>query len=95
MTGVGVQGFNEQELKLLIDSKQLSMPRVESGEHGYAVCFEIGSSLREVDASERPAGTLMTFRGEVKRFRSHRTLIQNMKKLGIARWRCKLAPDDQ
>jgi hypothetical protein len=85
-----VKGFNERELKELVQSEELRHPRVEADDTGYTLQFDLGVRLREARYAEEADGTLTTFRGQPKRFRSHRTLIQNLKKLGIARWRCRL-----
>ena len=88
-----VKGFNERQLKQLIQNEELRYPRVESDEAGYQLRFNVGAALRDAARLNEADGTLTTFRGQPKRFRSHRTLIRNMKKLGIARWRCRLDAD--
>ena len=85
-----MRGFNERELKKLVVKRELRHPRVESDGSGYRVRFDLGMRLRDASRRDEADGMLTTFRGQPKRFRSHRTLIQNMKKLGIARWRCRL-----
>jgi hypothetical protein len=85
-----VQGFNEQQLKKLVVKQELRHPRVEFDEAGYQLRFNVGNTLRDAARLGEADGTLTTFRGQPKRFRSHRTLIRNMKKLGIARWRFSL-----
>ncbi|MEP5766557.1 MAG: hypothetical protein ABJ308_18295 [Halieaceae bacterium] len=81
-------------MKQLVDEEQLKRPRVESRGQGYEVSFDLDSGLRDVNVEDVADGRLTTFRGQVKRFRTHRTLIQNMKKMGIGRWRCRLDPED-
>lgn len=85
-----MRGFNERELKELVESEEIRHPRVDADDSGYVLRFDLGVRLRDVQEAQDADGTLMTFRGQPKRFRSHRTLIQNLKKLGIARWRCRL-----
>ena len=85
-----MQGFNERQLKQLVQRQELRHPRVESDEAGYQLRFNVGQSLMDAARLGEADGTLTTFRGQPKRFRSHRTLIRNMKKLGIARWRVRL-----
>jgi hypothetical protein len=85
-----VRKFNERQLKQLINNQELRHPRVDSDEEGYQFRFNVGSHLRDASRLNEADGTLTTFRGQPKRFRSHRTLIRNMKKLGISRWRCRL-----
>lgn len=84
-----MRGYNERELKQLVQSEEVRHPRVDSDGSSYQLRFDLGVRLRDVQRAEEADGTLTTFRGQPKRFRSHRTLIQNMKKLGIARWRCR------
>lgn len=88
-----MRGFNERELKNLVIRRELKHPRVDSDGSGYRVRFDLGARLRDASRLEEADGTLTTFRGQPKRFRSHRTLIQNMKKLGIARWHCRIDPE--
>ncbi len=85
-----MRGFNERELKQLVIKRELRHPRVDSDGVGYGVRFDLGVRLRDASRRDEADGMLTTFRGQPKRFRSHRTLIQNMKKLGIARWHCRL-----
>ncbi|MDJ0878529.1 MAG: hypothetical protein QNI86_07950 [Halieaceae bacterium] len=85
-----MRGYNERELKELVQSEEVKHPRVDSDGGGYQLRFDLGLRLRDASQQEEADGTLTTFRGQPKRFRSHRTLIQNMKKLGIARWHCRL-----
>ncbi|MEE4192834.1 MAG: hypothetical protein V2I66_14730 [Halieaceae bacterium] len=85
-----MRGYNERELKELVQSEELRHPRVDSDGSSYQLRFDLGVSLRDAQQREEADGTLTTFRGHPKRFRSHRTLIQNLKKLGIARWHCRL-----
>lgn len=85
-----MRGFNERELKELVQSEEVRHPRVDGDDAGYTLRFDLGVQIRDARRVEEADGTLTTFRGQPKRFRSHRTLIQNMKKLGIARWRCRL-----
>ncbi len=85
-----MRGYNERELKELVLSDEVQHPRVDSDGSSYLLKFDLGVRLRDAQQREEADGTLTTFRGQPKRFRSHRTLIQNMKKLGIARWRCRL-----
>ena len=82
-----MRGFNERQLRQLVLKQELRYPRVESDEAGYQLRFSVGATLRDAARLGEADGTLTTFRGQPKRFRSHRTLIRNMKKLGIARWR--------
>jgi hypothetical protein len=88
-----LQCFNERELKELVQSRELHRPRVDSDGAGYRLRFDLGVRLRDVSRRDDADGVLTTFRGQPKRFRSHRTLIQNMKKLGISRWHCRLDAD--
>jgi hypothetical protein len=85
-----VKGFNERELKALVKSNKVRHLRVDTDGAGYTLRFDLGVRLRDARQAAEADGTLITFRGQPKRFRSHRTLIQNLKKLGIARWRCRL-----
>ena len=85
-----MRGFNERELKQLVSRKELRQPRVESDESGYQLRFNVGVPIMDAAKLDEADGTLTTFRGQPKRFRSHRTLIRNMKKLGIARWSVRL-----
>ncbi len=85
-----MRGYNERELKQLVQSEEVRHPRVDSDGSSYQLRFDLGARLRDARQREEADGTLTTFRGQPKRFRSHRTLIQNMKKLGIARWHCRL-----
>ena len=85
-----MRGFNERQLRQLVEKQELRHPRVECDDAGYQLRFDVGVGLRDASQFGQPDGTLTTFRGQPKRFRSHRTLIRNMKKLGIARWRFSL-----
>ena len=85
-----MRGFNERQLKQLVLKEEVRHPRVESDDEGYQLRFNVGAPLRDAARLGEADGTLTTFRGQPKTFRSHRTLIRNMKKLGIARWRCRL-----
>jgi hypothetical protein len=85
-----VRGFNERQLKQLVRRQEVRQPRIESDESGYQLRFNVGIPIMDAAKMGEADGTLTTFRGQPKRFRSHRTLIRNMKKLGIARWRVQL-----
>ena len=85
-----VRGFNEREVKALVEEDTVKRPTVQRRSASYQLYFDLAQGLHAVDSSRGADGTLTTFRGTPKQFRSHRTLIQNMKKLGIARWECHL-----
>ena len=85
-----VRGFNERELKALVEKNTVKRLTVQHRSASYQLYFDLAQGLHAVDSASGADGTLTTFRGSPKRFRSHRTLIQNMKKLGIARWECHL-----
>ncbi|MEM0952533.1 MAG: hypothetical protein AAGI24_00190 [Pseudomonadota bacterium] len=89
-----MRGFNERQLKQLVEKNTVKRPKVEAQSAGYQVYFDLGQRLHMAGEAKDADGTLTTFRGSPKRFRSHRTLIQNMKKLGIARWECELGQSE-
>ena len=85
-----MQSFNERQLKKLVEKQKVHHPRVESEDDGYQLRFNVGAPLFDAARLGESNATLSTFRGQPKRFKSHRTLIRNMKKLGIDRWRFRL-----
>lgn len=91
---MAVQSFNERQLKKLVERQKVHHPRVESDDDGYQLRFNVGAPLFDAARLGESNATLSTFRGQPKRFKSHRTLIRNMKKLGIDRWRFRLDTEE-